>query len=59
MRLLKLSLLLPNQPEEPELLMTSGEGEVNLSSYHLGGGWYEINGQKVQGKNKALELLEG
>jgi hypothetical protein len=41
----------PNEPEEPE-----GEG---LSTYHLGGGWYEINGTKVQGKESAMQLLEG
>ncbi len=25
---------------------------------HLGGGWYEVNGQKVQGKEKALEVAK-
>jgi len=25
---------------------------------HLGGGWYEVNGQKVQGKEQAEQLLK-
>lgn len=47
---------LPNEPDEPE---QEGEGEIDIASYHTGGGWYEINGEKVQGKDNALELLEG
>lgn len=43
---------LPNEPEEPI------EGEGDVSTYHVGGGWYEINGEKVQGKDNALDLLK-
>src|SRR5690625_4000806 len=32
-------------------------GEDDVSAYHVGGGWYEINGERIQGKEKALEIL--
>lgn len=46
----------PNEPEEPE---EPGEGGIEtFSSFptHTGGGWYELsNGEKVQGKDTAIE----
>lgn len=36
----------------------SGEGDdVDLSAYAVGGGWYEIDGERYQGKAKAQEAL--
>ena len=32
--------------------------ERAVSEYHTGAGWYEVRGQKVRGKEAALELLE-
>lgn len=26
---------------------------------HIGGGWYEVNGEKVQGKEAALKRMQG
>lgn len=40
--------------EEP----TEENGADDVSSYHVGGGWYEINGERIQGKSKALEILK-
>lgn len=31
---------------------------TDVSEYHVGGGWYEINGEKVQGEDKARALIE-
>jgi len=36
-------------PEEP----------IDVEDFHVGGGWYMIDGQKVQGREKAEELLRG
>jgi hypothetical protein len=30
----------------------------DLSEFHVGGGWYQIGDEKVQGKDAARELLE-
>lgn len=30
----------------------------DLSEYHVGGGWYQIGDEKVQGRDAARELLE-
>lgn len=32
--------------------------EDDVSAYHVGGGWYEVNGERIQGKAKALEILK-
>jgi len=40
------------EPSEPE-------DAIDVEDYHVGGGWYMIDGQKVQGREKAEELLRG
>jgi hypothetical protein len=32
---------------------------VDVSGYHVGGGWYEIGDEKVRGEEAARALLEG
>lgn len=32
---------------------------VNVEDYAVGGGWYMIDGEKVQGRDKAEEVLSG
>jgi len=41
------------EEKEPEVEDT----EQDVSSYHIGGGYYEIGDEKVRGKNNALKLL--
>lgn len=46
---------------EPETEAESAEEstELDVAQYHTGGGWYELpNGEKVQGKDKAIAALE-
>lgn len=33
-------------------------GVIDVSQYHTGGGWYDIDGHKVQGKDNAIAYLE-
>lgn len=35
------------------------EGEIDLTPYSRGSGWYEIHGQKVKGRDAALAMLMG
>lgn len=48
------------EPEpEPEAESVEESTELNVAQYHTGGGWYELpNGEKVQGKDKAIAALE-
>ena len=33
------------------------ERAVSVDEYHVGAGWYEIRGEKVRGREAALEAL--
>lgn len=43
------------EPQEPET--GEVEGASDVSSYHVGGGYYEIDGERVRGKEEASKLL--
>jgi hypothetical protein len=35
------------------------ESDIDLTPYHRGSGWYEVNGQKVKGRDAALAAIMG
>jgi hypothetical protein len=37
----------------------SDEDEVDVSGFHTGGGWYDIDGERVRGEDAARDLLAG
>lgn len=39
--------------------LTSGSARDDVSAYHVGNGWYEVDGEKVRGKDAARALLAG
>lgn len=41
--------------DEVEEMLTDGLNDV--SAYHVGGGYYDVNGERVRGKEEALKLL--
>lgn len=46
------------QPEQSE--STQQTIEERVDSYHLGSGWYSLpNGEKVRGKENAMEIVKG
>ena len=45
------------QNQELETASMPDNTEKKADIKHLGGGWYEVNGQKVQGREQAEKLL--
>lgn len=37
----------------------SEDADVDVSQYHTGGGWYEIDGERYRGEDAAREALNG
>jgi hypothetical protein len=35
------------------------EGELDVSGFHTGGGWYEIDGERYRGEQAARDALTG
>lgn len=55
----------PKQPETSDSTTTTttvggvtDAGVIDVSQYHTGGGWYDIDEHKVQGKDNAIAYLE-
>lgn len=55
----------PKQPETSDSATATttvegvtDAGVIDVSQYHTGGGWYDIDGHKVQGKDNAIAYLE-
>lgn len=53
-RAYKLECVGPALAEQPPLPMS-----VNVEDYAIGGGWYMVDGVKLQGREKAEEALRG
>lgn len=47
----------PDEPPEQTQDRAADASEVDISQYHIGGGWYEIAGERYRGEDAARRAL--